>query len=176
MPGTDARVDVEDVVDETVHASEKRMTLIAFSGDMDKLMAAMSLATTAAAAGTRVTVFFTFWGITALRARKTFRGKGLLERMMNVMLPGRPNRTGLSRMNMWGAGPRFFREIMRRKHVADVDALVETARLVGVELIACTMSMDVMGISADELTDGVQQSGAAVCVKELLRSDATLFI
>ena len=154
----------------------KRMTLVVFSGDMDKLLAALSIASTAAAAGTRVTLFFTFWGLTAVRARKRLRGKGVLERMLNLMLPGRANRTKLSRMNMLGAGPRFFRHIMKRKHVADVDALVATARSVGVELVACTMSMDVMGIAADELVEGVEQAGATACVRDLLASEATLFV
>ena len=157
-------------------AAQRKMTLVCFSGDMDKLMAALSIATTAAASGAKVTIFFTFWGLSAVRTHKRFSGKGLVERMLNTMLPARSNRTGMSRMNMLGMGPRFFRFVMRKKNVADIDALVDAARLVGVELVACTMSMDVMGIGPDELVDGVSQAGATSCVQNLFSSGATLFV
>lgn len=152
------------------------MTLVVFSGDMDKLMAAFSIATTAAATGAKVTMFFTFWGLSALRRAKRYGGKGAFERMLNLMLPGRNDRTGLSRMNMFGLGPRFFRFLMKRKKVADVDELASTAQAVGVRLVACTMSMDVMGIHVSELTEGVQLAGATSCVQDLFESSATLFV
>ena len=154
----------------------RQMTLVVFSGDMDKLMAALSIATTAAAAGSSVTMFFTFWGISALRKSKRLRKKSVLDRMLNLMLPSRATKTGMSRMNMLGAGPRFFRFLMKKKNVADVDQLVEVARSVGVRMLACTMSMDVMGIATDELEDGVEFAGAMSCVHELFQSEATLFV
>ncbi len=100
----------------------------------------------------------------------------MLDRALNLMLPARANRTQMSRMNMFGAGPRFFRFLMARKHVADVDELVATASALGVRLMACTMSMDVMGIERSELIDGVEYAGAAGCVQDLFASDATLFV
>ena len=165
----------QDVV-EPARPTQRGMTLVAFSGDMDKLMAALSIASTAAATGANVTVFCTFWGLCALRRRKRLRGKSWLERMLNMMLPASADRTALSRMNMAGFGPRFFRVIMKRKHVADVDQLVATAQSVGVRFVACKMSMDVMGIEADELCDGVEISGATACVQTMFASHTSLFV
>lgn len=154
----------------------RAMTLVAFSGDMDKLMAGLSIATTAAATGAEVNVFVTFWGLSAVRARKTMKGKSALERMLNLLLPGRGTRTGLSRKNMLGVGPRFFRTIMKQKNVADIDELVAAAQAVGVRFTACAMSMDVMGIERGELIDGVEVAGATACVQNLMSSEATLFV
>lgn len=154
----------------------RTLTLVAFSGDMDKLMAGLSIATTAAATGADVNVFVTFWGLSAVRARKSMKGKSALERMLNVLLPGRGTRTGLSRKNMLGLGPRFFRTIMKQKNVADIDELVAAAQAVGVRFTACAMSMDVMGIERSELIDGVDIGGATACVQNLMSSEATLFV
>lgn len=154
----------------------KSMTLIAFSGDMDKLLAALSIASSAAAMGVDVTIFFTFWGLSALRRRKSYRGKTFLHRALNALLPSTARRLSLSRKNMLGAGPAFFRVLMKKKHVGNVHELVETAQQMGVRLIACTMSMDVMGLSEDELVDGVCMGGAAACVRDMMRSESTLFV
>ena len=154
----------------------KHMTLVAFSGDMDKLLAALSIASSAAATGSSVTIFFTFWGLSAIRKEKRYGGKRVLDRMLNLLLPSRSTGTGLSRMNMLGAGPRFFRFLMKRKNVADVDQLVATCRMLGVRLIACSTSMEVMGIDEAELVDGVEFGGATACVQDLFDARATLFV
>ena len=152
------------------------MTLVAFSGDLDKQLATLSLATSAAAMGAEVRVFFTFWGLSALRKRKRYAGKSALHKMLHVLLPSKASRLGLSRKNMLGAGPVFFRQIMKRKHVSDVHELVEVAREVGVKLLACQMSLDVMGLDLDELVDGVEVAGAASCVNYMMDSQASLFV
>ena len=152
------------------------MTLAVFSGDMDKLLAALSIASSAAAMGIEVSIFFNFWGLSALRSKKSYRDKPILQRILNVLLPSRANQLPMSRKNMLGAGPLFFRRIMKTKNVADVGELVETARSLGVRLIACTMSMDVMGIAPEELIEGVEMGGAAGCVKDMLHSETALFI
>ena len=157
-------------------AAGKKLTLIAHSGDLDKLLTTMSLACTAAAMGTRVHVFFTFWGVMALRKRRSFRGKSALHRMLNALLPSRARRLPLSRKNMAGMGPVFFRHLMKEKNVSNVDDLVAVAKDCGVHLIACAMSMDVMGIHPDELVDGIEIGGAAACVGDLLTSDSSFLI
>lgn len=154
----------------------RSMTCVVFSGDMDKLIAALSLATSAAAMGVQVTLFFTFWGISALRTRKNYQGKSLLHRALNTLLPARASQLTLSRKNMLGMGPVFFRHLMRKKNVANVHELVEVARAVGVRMLVCSMSMDVMGLSRDELVDGLEFSGAATCVNDLVGSSTSLFI
>ena len=152
------------------------MTIVVFSGDMDKLLAAMSIASTAAAMGVHTSLFFTFWGISALRKRKSYGGKPILQRMLNTLLPAQANKLSLSRKNMLGAGPTFFRQVMKRSNVSNVHKLVETARSAGVRFVVCTMSMEVMGIRSDELIDGLEFGGAAGCVRDLMRSKSSLFI
>ena len=154
----------------------RSLTVVVFSGDMDKLLATLSIASTAAAMGMNVTLFFTFWGISALRRKKAYGGKGLLHRILTAMLPSGPKRLSMSRKNMLGAGPAFFRQIMRQKNVANVDALVDTARTAGVRLVACSMSMEVMGLRPDELIDDVEYGGAATCVMDLMKSGKALFV
>lgn len=154
----------------------QRMTIVAFSGDMDKLFATLSIASTAAAMGSEVTVFATFWGLHSLRAQRSFSAKSMTERAISVMLPRRTNNAGLSRMNMLGLGPRFFRSVMKRKNVAQLEELIATSKAVGVRFVACSMSMDVMGIREDELLDGIELAGAATCVQDMMRSRASLFI
>ncbi len=154
----------------------RSMTFVAFSGDMDKLVAVLSMAASAAAMGVEVSIFFSFWGIPALRCKKRYRGKSIMHRMLNKMLPAHASRLSLSRMNMFGLGPVFFRHVMKKKNVANVHDLVATAQAVGVQLVACTMSMDVMGILPEELIDGVELGGAAACVKNVANSDSALFV
>ena len=106
----------------------------------------------------------------ALRKRRSFQGKSALHRMLNALLPSRARRLPLSRKNMAGMGPVFFRHLM--KSVSNVDDLVAVAKDCGVHLIACAMSMDVMGIQPDELVDGIEIGRAAACVGDLLTSDS----
>jgi len=156
-------------------AAAERMTIVVFSGEFDRWMAAFTMATSAAAMGVNVTMYFTFWGILGLRKRRSLQGKSVLDRLFSLMLPRGLNRT--SRLNFGGAGARLFRFAMKRKNVAALEDLIDLARDLGVRLIVCEMSMDVMGVRADELESGVEFGGAASCVMELTQpGTAPLFI
>jgi len=154
-----------------------KKTMIMFSGDMDKAMAAFIIAVGAASMGAEVTVFFTFWGLNLLRKdAPQARGKSLLDRMFGVMLPKGPKRLGLSKMHMLGLGTAMMKHVMRKKNVDSLADLVDQARGLGVKLVACTMSMDVMGIQREELIDGIEYGGVASFIGESNQANMTLFI
>jgi NADPH-dependent 2,4-dienoyl-CoA reductase/sulfur reductase-like enzyme/peroxiredoxin family protein/TusA-related sulfurtransferase/rhodanese-related sulfurtransferase len=158
-------------------SGKKAMTNVVFSNDFDKSMAAFIIANGAAAAGYEVTLFFTFWGINILR--KSGPGaakKNLIEKMFGMMMPKGPERLTLSKMNMAGMGLAMIKGIMKKKNVMPLPALIAQAKLSGVRLIVCTMSMDLMGIKKEELIDGVEEGGVAMYVDHLSRSSANLFI
>jgi len=150
-----------------------KKTIIVFSGDLDKLIAAFIIANGAAAMDDEVTMFFTFWGLTALRRPG---GKSLLQKAFATMLPRGPERAGLSHLNFGGAGPRLMKRVMRQQNVTSLHELIDTAREQGVKFVACTMSMDVMGFSKDELIDGVEFAGVATYLGEADEANVNLFI
>jgi len=157
-------------------ALSNRATIVAFSGDMDKLFATFVIATGAAATGMQVSIFFTFWGLNAIRQKAELRGKTLCEKLMALMLPSGPARLGTSKMNMLGAGPAFFRYVMKKRNVQTLPDLVAMAREAGVRLVACQTSMDVMGIRKEELIEGVEFGGVATYLADARDSRITLFI
>ena len=152
-------------------------TLVVFSGDFDKAMAAFIIANGAAAMGSPVTMFFTFWGINVLRRPEPVSApKNLVERMFGWMMPRGAGKLGLSRMNMGGAGLAMLKGIMRKKNVPSLPELIASARAAGARLVACSMSMGLMGIRREELIDGVEAGGVATFLAEAGQSDVTLFI
>ena len=152
-------------------------TFIVFSGDLDKTIASFILANGAAALGRNVTMFFTFWGLNILRRPKKVRvKKTFIETMFGIMLPRGSKKLGLSRMNMLGAGPKMIRAIMKSKGISSLEQLIEDARAHGVRLVACQMSMDIMGIHKEELIDGVELGGVATFLGSGEKSDISLFI
>jgi len=156
---------------------ENKKTIIVFSGDLDKAMAAFIIATGAAAMGDDVTMFFTFWGLNILRkAKKVQVKKDFLERMFGAMMPRGPEKLGLSKMNFGGLGTKMMRYIMKKKNVNTLTELMENARALGVKMIACTMSMDVMGIKKQELIDGIEYAGVATYLGEADEANVNLFI
>ena len=157
-------------------SNHNKATILVFSGDMDKVFAALTLATGAAAAGMDTTLFFTFWGLNAIsKGRRT--GEGLLGRMMGVMNRGGINRIGPSKFNFGGIGRWMFKKMMRDKGVTPLDELLQLAIDLDVRLLACQMSMDVMEITRDSLIDEVQDIvGVATYMKHASESDVTLFI
>jgi len=158
-------------------SGKRAMTNVVFSNDFDKAMAAFIIANGAAAAGYDVTLFFTFWGINILRkSGPVMAKKTLIEKMFGVMMPKGPDRLKLSQMNMGGMGLAMIKGIMKKKNVMPLPALIAQAKLSGVKLIVCTMSMDLMGIKKEELIDGVEEGGVAMYVDNLSRSSANLFI
>jgi len=157
-----------------------KKTLILFSGDLDRAMAAFIIANGAAAMGDEVTMFFTFWGLTILRKRAHEKAKGngksLLQKAFGAMLPVGPARLGLSRMNFGGLGAVMMRRVMRQQNVSTLAELVDTAREQGVKMVVCTMSMDVMGFRKDELIDGVEFAGVATYLGEADEANVNMFI
>ncbi len=152
-------------------------TFIVFSGDLDKTIASFIMANGAAALGRNVTMFFTFWGLNVLRKPKKVKvAKGFIEKMFGIMLPRGTTKLGLSRMNMFGAGPKMIRAIMKKKGISSLEQLVEDAKNHGVRLVACQMSMDIMGIHKEELIDGVELGGVATFIGSGEKSDISLFI
>lgn len=152
-------------------------TFIVFSGDLDKTIASFIMANGAAALGRNVTMFFTFWGLNILRsAKKAKVRKDFIEKMFGFMMPRGTKKLGLSRMNMLGAGPKMIRWIMKRKGISSLEELIESAKEHGVRLVACQMSMDIMGIRQEELIDGVELGGVATFIGAGEKSDISLFI
>lgn len=152
-------------------------TIIMFSGELDKAMASMIIANGAAAMGDDVTIFFTFWGLNVLRkAQKIKVKKDFMEKMFGWMMPRGAEKLGLSNMNFGGAGAVMMKSIMKKKNVSNLPDLIEQAQAMGVKMIACTMSMDVMGIKKEELIDGVELAGVATYLGEADGSNVNLFI
>jgi len=136
------------------------------------------LANGALAMGDEVTLFFTFWGLSAIRKERAVAttGKGLLDRMFGWMLPRGLNRLTLSKMHMAGMGTAMMKHVMAQKHVDSPQQLLAKARKQGLKLVACSMSMDVMGLRQEELLDGVEIGGAATFLAEADQSNVTLFV
>ncbi len=158
-------------------AGPKGKTIVVFDGDLDKVLAGFVIANGALAMGRPVTMFFTFWGLTALRrAEKVPIRKSFTERMFGFMLPRGAGKLRLSKMNMGGMGSAMMRGIMKDKNIDSLEDLMKKAMANGVKIIACSMSMDVMGIRAEELIDGVEIGGVGTYLGDAEESDVNLFI
>ncbi len=151
--------------------------MIIFSGDLDKAIASFIIANGAAAMGRKVTMFFTFWGLNIIRRPEKIKTKkNLISKMFAMMMPRGSKKLSLSKMNMGGMGAKMIRAVMKDKNIDSLEDLIKTAQDNGVELIACSMSMDVMGIKNEELIDGVKLSGVATMLANGEESDMSLFI
>jgi peroxiredoxin family protein/rhodanese-related sulfurtransferase len=152
-------------------------TFVVFSGDLDKTIAAFIMANGAASLGREVTMFFTFWGLNILRRPKRVRvQKSLVGRAFGAMMPRGTLKLGLSRMNFSGLGAKMIRGVMKRNGISSLEELIDQARKHGVRLVACQMSMEIMGITKDELIDGVELGGVATFIGSGEQSDMSLFI
>ena len=152
-------------------------TIVVFSGDFDRAMAAFIIANGAAAMGGEVTLFFTFWGLNVLRKPIAPPvSKNAVERMFGWMMPRGAGKLGLSKMNMGGMGLAMIKGIMRKKNVPSLEQLIASAQANGVKLVACAMSMDLMGIKKEELIEGVAQGGVAVYLDKAQHSGVNLFV
>lgn len=155
---------------------EDMVALIVFSGDLDRVLAAFVIATGAAALGQEVSMFFTFWGLSVLKKDSNLAGKGLFEKMMSVMSPSNSTQLPVSKMNYFGVGAKMLRQMMKDNNVSSLEEMIEMAREMGVKMLACEMSKDVMGIADEELMDGLEPAGVAAFLGESLRSRTNLFI
>lgn len=152
-------------------------TMIVFSNDLDKAIASFIIANGAAAMGRKVTMFFTFWGLNILRKNdKVNVKKDLISRMFGFMMPRGSKKLSLSKMNMGGIGPKMIRYLMNKKNVTSLEDLIAQAKANGIRMVACNMSMDIMGIKKEELMDGVTIGGVATFLGAAEESDTSLFI
>ena len=155
----------------------EKCSLVICSGDMDKVMAGFIIATTAAAMGRDTSMFFTFWGLSILRRENAPKmEKTLIEKMFGWMLPKGADGLKLGKLNMAGLGTSMMKGVMRSKNIDALPSLIKTAMDNGARLIACQMTMEMMGIKPEELIDGVEIGGVATMINEADNSSAALFI
>lgn len=152
-------------------------TIIVFSDDLDKALASFVIANGIAASGKKVSMFFTFWGLSVIKKRKKpVTNEDLFGKMFGLMLPSNSSKLGLSKMNMGGIGSKMMRCIMKKKNIESLETLMQQAIDAGVEMIACTMSMDVMGVKPEELLDNVELGGVAAYLERAEKANMSLFI
>ena len=156
---------------------KKRTTIVLFSGDYDKAMAAYIIANGAAAYDHEVTIFHTFWGINALRKQEMVPvKKGFLEKMFGKMMPRGAEKLGLSKMQMLGMGPKMIKHVMNKHNALTLTQLIEMAQEQNIKLVSCTMTMDLLGLQQDELLDGVHYAGVAAYLADAEQGHVNLFI
>ncbi|MFD1706719.1 DsrE/DsrF/DrsH-like family protein [Siminovitchia sediminis] len=158
-------------------SERKKTTIILFSGDYDKAMAAYIIANGAAAYDHDVTIFHTFWGLNALRKEeKVPVKKSFMEKMFGKMMPRGADRMGLSKMNFAGVGPKMIKDIIKKHNAVPLPQLIEMAKEQDVKLVACTMTMDLLGLQEKELLDGIEYAGVAAYLADAENGNVNLFI
>lgn len=156
-----------------------KLSMVVFSGELDRILAALIIATGAVAMGMKSMIFFTFWGTAALRdAGKKVRGKNFMSKMFGFMLPRGSSKLKLSKMNMAGAGTAMLKRLMKKKNVASVEQMFDMAAQLGVQINICEMSMDLMGFKREEMIDypNLTYCGVATFLAEAKDSKVQLFI
>jgi peroxiredoxin family protein len=161
------------------NSRKDQLSMAIVSGDFDKILAAMVISLAAAAMDTKVKLFFSFWSLSALRAKeKKGRGKDFISKMFGMMLPKGKNKLKLSKMNMIGMGPLMIKYLMKKQGVLALDQMFKEAGDLGVEIIICEMSMNLMGFKKEEMIDypHLSYAGAATFVSDASESSMQLFI
>ena len=166
---------IEENHENVIIEDKSNMTMVVFSGDLDKAIAAFIIANGALTMGKKVTMFFTFWGLSILK-KKNLSKKNFIEKMFAMMLPKNSKDLPVSKMNFFGIGAKMIRSIMRKKNIMSLEELIKKAIDSGVNITACTMSMDVMGINKEELIDGINYGGVGQYLGEAEKSNNNLFI
>ena len=161
--------------DNVIIEDNSNMTMVVFSGDLDKAIAAFIIANGALTMGKKVTMFFTFWGLSILK-KKNLSKKSFIEKMFAMMLPKNSQDLPVSKMNFFGIGAKMIRSVMKKKNIMSLEELIKKAIDSGVNITACNMSMDVMGISEEELIDGINYGGVGQYLGEAEKSNNNLFI
>lgn len=156
---------------------KEKTTIVLFSGDLDKAIAAYIIANGAAAYDHEVTIFHTFWGLNTLRKDESGKvQKGWLERAFGWMMPRGAKKLGLSKMNMLGMGPEMIKHVMKKHNALSLPQLIELAQEQGVKLVACTMTMDLLGLKQEELMDSIEYAGVAAYLGDATQAKVNLFI
>ena len=156
---------------------KKKTTIVLFSGDYDKAMAAYIIANGAAAYDHEVTIFHTFWGLNALRKNENVPlKKGFMEKMFGKMMPRGADKMGLSKMNFAGFGPKMIKDIMKKHNAMSLPQLIEMAQEQDVKLVACTMTMDLLGLKQEELLENIEYAGVAAYLAVAQEGNVNLFI
>jgi peroxiredoxin family protein len=166
------------MVEEIKTAEKEKMTLVVFSGELDKALAAFILATTGASMGMEVTMFFTFWGLNILKRNEgAAGGKGILRKMLNIMNRGGSKRLKLSHFHMFGIGTGMMKNFMKENKLPSIDEFIQMAKDMGVKMVPCSTSCGVMGLSENAFRDEVGSLvGAAYFLNEARQSKVSLFI
>jgi len=154
-----------------------KMTIILFSGEMDKAVAAFNLATTAAASGMEVSIFFTFWGLNVIKKKSEYaisKSQLLMQKMFNILAS---HNLPISRLNMFGLGSRMMKKLMKKTNMTSLEDLMKLAKELGVKYIACTTTCEMMGLTKEHLIDDVNEfAGATTYLAEAKESKINLFI
>ena len=175
--GLNQPVQVDSVENLPMPTNGKDLTMVVFSGDLDKAIAAFIIANGFAAMGQKATLFFTFWGLNILRKPEPVKvKKNLVEKMFGWMMPRGANKLTISQMNMMGAGTAMIKGIMKKYNVDSLPEMIRVAQENGVRLLACQMSMDLMGIKQEELLDGIEIAGVATMAAAATDSNTHYFI
>jgi len=156
-----------------------QLSIAIVSGDLDKILATMIISLAAAASDTKVKLFFSFWALSALRdPKKKAKGKNFISKMFGLMLPKGRNKLKLSKMNMMGMGPAMIKFLMRKQNVMSLDEMFKQAAELGIEIVVCEMSMNLMGFKKEEIIDypHLSYAGAATFVAEASQSSIQFFI
>jgi peroxiredoxin family protein len=159
-------------------AEKEKLTIVMFSGDLDRALAGFIIATTAASMGMDVSIFFTFWGLNVIKKNEgSIKSKGLMRKMLNLINRGGSKRLTLSKFNMLGMGTWMMKKLMREVNMPSLDELITMAHQMGVKLVACTTTCGVMGLPEDAFRSEVtSMAGAAYFLGEAREAKATLFI
>lgn len=157
---------------------KEKFTLVVFSGDLDKALAAFIMATTAASMGMEVTMFFTFWGLNIIKRNEGgIKSQGIMRKMLNIMNRGGSKRLKMSKFNMLGAGTWMMKKLMKESKMPTIDEFIEMAQEMGIKMIPCSTSCGILGLPDDAFRGGVMsQAGAAFFLNEARQSKVTLFI
>jgi len=156
----------------------KRIAIIVFSGDLDKVIAAFNIAIGAASTGIDTTMYFTFWGMNVLKKEgPLIKGKGTKRKLLNLMNRGGAHRLPLSKLNMLGIGSWMMRQLMRESNVPSIEEMIKLAKKQGVKLIACSPTMEMMGTKKEDLIEEVDEvAGVATYLSKATESNVNLFI
>ena len=155
---------------------EDQLSMVVFSGELDKAIAAFIIATGAAAMGMEVSMFFTFWGLGVVKKQKIYSDKNLFEKGFTAMLPGGTKDLPLSQMNYFGTGASIIRKLMKDHEISSLEDFVEMAQEFGVKMTVCDMSRELLGIKDEELVDGLEFGGVAAFMGDAARAKVSLFI